>query len=139
MFPQSAVRRAMLILAAIALFVALVPGISGTVEAVDGPAALEFRNNHPEIKPGKTIFTLGWTASPLFEFHKETRIVEQGAGLTWNSASGWQLRFFSWSTAALVIGVALLSLARNPTTASAKCPLPKSPSNDATQALPSER
>jgi hypothetical protein len=129
MIQQTDVRRALRIIAAVALFVALVPSLSGTVDPINGPADLEFRNSHPDVKPGQTVLTLGWPASPLFHFQKETRIVAQGDGLASTMSWGWQLRFFSWSTAALVIGLTLLWVARR-AAAESTCPSPSSPSVD---------
>jgi hypothetical protein len=139
MLQQTGVRLTLLIVAVVAIGIALVPTVNLTADGVNGPADLEGRRMFPEVQPGRTVITLGLTASPFFEFQSETQIVPEGASFKFTRSRGWQIRFFSWSTLALVMGFSLLYLLRTSSAARPAIPLPGKPSLDGSVAPQPER
>jgi hypothetical protein len=73
---------------------------------------VEFVRAHPNLMPVSFDLKLGWSASPLVSWHKETHVGSDGNENSWSFSEHQQFELMSWSFVTLVLGVVTLAYAR---------------------------
>ena len=99
------------VLGIIALFLAFMPYFVGRV-GVTSPAMSSYVQSHPSAMPMKDEYKFGWTNSPLIQYTAESELVEDDGGFRVERTQNFHAGFFSLSSLTLVIGLALLWVAK---------------------------
>lgn len=81
--------------------------------AVRTVAQRDFLLAHADAMPGRSDFTLGWSASPMVRWVRVSSLAEDRGNVTVERSAGVELGWLTWSSAALVLGAALLVAARS--------------------------
>lgn len=102
------------VLGILAVATSVFPAMSYRGGEVRTEAERAFLVQNPDAAPSRSDFTLVWSESALVHYYSEaTLAVDEATGASTTRTSGMQLGLLSWSTAGLVLGLALLWIARS--------------------------